>query len=290
MKSCLYRGEVVHKRLKPVRHALRYRVSNVFLDVDELNGLSKRLKLFGYNRFNLFSINDRDHGQGDGTSIAKHVRNVARQIPEGARAERFFMFCYPRMLGYVFNPLTVYFGYAADGELCVTIYEVNNTFGGRAAYVLPVESGATHIHQGCSKELYVSPFNRAEGQYGFHAVAPGERVSLGITYADCEGPCLKAYVTGERQPLSDATLFRTFAAFPFMTLKVISAIHWEAIKLWAKGLRIQPGPVTSRYKTYIGGKTRGHAKTRGPASGTGRVSWQSDHPDRREAYSEEPAG
>jgi hypothetical protein len=261
MKSCLYRGEVVHKRLKPVLHALRYRVSNVFLDVDELDGLSRKLRFFGYNRFNLFSIADRDHGPGDGTPIARHVRKLARQLPEGARAERFFMFCYPRMLGYVFNPLTIYFGYTRDGALCVTIYEVNNTFGGRVSYVLPVRDGDTGIHQSCAKELYVSPFNQVEGEYGFHAAFPGETLSLGIVYRDAEGPCLKAYVTGTRRELSDRALIRTFAAFPFMTLKVIGAIHWEAARLWLKGLRVKPGQVTSPRSAYVGGTERGHATT-----------------------------
>jgi hypothetical protein len=283
MKSCLYQGEVVHKRLKPVLHALRYRVSNVFLDVDELEGLSRRLRFFSYNRFNLFSVMDGDHGPGDGTPIARHVRGLARQLPEGAQAERFFMFCYPRMLGYVFNPLTVYFGYTRGGALCVTIYEVNNTFGGRASYVLPVARGETGIHQSCSKELYVSPFNRVEGGYGFHAAIPGEKISLGILYRDAEGPCLKAYVTGERRELSDWALIKTFAAFPFMTLKVIGGIHWEAARLWLKGLRIKPSPVTSPPEVYLGGSESGHATTR-------RLTRQSDRPDRRETYSEEPAG
>ncbi|NJM29341.1 MAG: DUF1365 domain-containing protein [Rhizobiales bacterium] len=290
MRSCLYRGEVVHKRMKPVQHALRYRVSNVFLDVDELEGHSGKLRLFGYNRFNLFSVMDRDHGPGDGTPIAQHVRSLARQMPEGAKAERFFMFCYPRMMGYVFNPLTVYFGYTGDGALCVTIYEVNNTFGGRASYVLPVAPGQTSIHQNCAKEFHVSPFNRVEGSYGFHAAIPSDKISLGILYRDSEGPCLKAYVTGNRQELSDRALLKTIAAFPFMTLKVIAGIHWEAAKLWLKGLRIEPGPLTSHPEVYVGGAEQGHATTHGQAAAARRPHRRSDRPDRRETYSEEPAG
>jgi uncharacterized protein len=137
-ETCLYRGEVVHRRLNPLRHELRYRVFNLFADVDRLEETASRLRLFSYNRFNLFGINDRNHGPGDGTPVRDHAWKLARSADGGDAVTRIFMFCYPSVLGYVFNPLTVYYGFDAQDRLRLMIYEVNNTFGGRHSYVVPV--------------------------------------------------------------------------------------------------------------------------------------------------------
>jgi uncharacterized protein len=239
LRSCLYAGEVVHRRLSPVRHELRYSVFNLFADIDELPELGKRLRLFSYNRFNLFSVNDRSHGPGDGTPLKEHVWGLVAASPMAARVRRVFIFCYPRVLGYVFNPLTVYYGFDSRDELCLMIYEVNNTFGGRHSYVIPVGPGEG---QSCAKRFYVSPFNAVEGDYGFRFSAPAERMALGITLTADKTPVLKAYVSGRRETLNDANLLRSFARIPFLTFKVIGAIHWQAAKLWLKGLRLKPEP------------------------------------------------
>ena len=172
MRTCLYEGEVVHRRLAPVTHELRYRVYNFFADVDELPDLARRLKLFSYNRFNLFSIDDRKHGPGDGTPIHEFVWSLVRAAGKAEEVKRIFMFCYPRVLGYVFNPLTVYYGVDASDRLCLMIYEVNNTFGERHSYVIPVDESGT---QSCDKKFYVSPFNPVEGHYEFRLQPPGDR-------------------------------------------------------------------------------------------------------------------
>jgi DUF1365 family protein len=122
------------------------------------------------------------------------------------------------------------------------IYEVNNTFGGRTSYVLPAADSQEIISQNCDKALYVSPFNRVDGHYGFHVAPPAESLSLGITLTTAEGPCLKAYFSGRRRELSDRTLARQFFAIPLLPFKVIGGIHFEALKLWIKGLRLQPRP------------------------------------------------
>jgi DUF1365 family protein len=240
LQSCLYVGEVVHKRLKPVQHELRYRVYNLFVDVDELPLLSRRLGIFSYNRFNLLGLADRDHGDGDGSPIGQHLRKLARTVPEGANVSRFFMFCYPKVLGYVFNPLTVYYGYDAEGGLRLMIYEVNNTFGGRKTYVLPARQD---LPQRTRKAFYVSPFNKVEGEYGFHVSAPADRLAIGITLTTPQGPTLKAYFSGHRRPLTQANLWKCFLGVPLQGFKVMAAIHWEALKLLLKGLRIQPRAV-----------------------------------------------
>ena len=239
LRSCLYDGEVVHRRVSPVRHELRYRVFNLFADVDELPSLGQRLQLFSYNRFNLFSISDGNHGAGDGTSLRDHAWKLVKASPAGGDVRRVFMFCYPRVLGYVFNPLTVYYGFDAEDRVKVMIYEVNNTFGGRHSYVIPVEGEAG---QSCPKQFYVSPFNAVEGDYRFRFNTPGDHLALGISLSVEDRPVLNAYVSGKRKALNDWNLLRSFVGIPLLTLKVIAAIHWQAARLWLKGLRIKARP------------------------------------------------
>ncbi len=238
-ETCLYHGEVVHRRLNPVRHELRYRVFNIFVDVDQLDVTARSLRLFSYNRFNLFSVMDRNHGPGDGTPVNEHVWSLVRKSETGAVVSRIFMFCYPSVLGYVFNPLTVYYGYDAGDRLRVMIYEVNNTFGGRHSYVIPVGESLT---QTAAKHFFVSPFNAVEGHYDFRFTAPGAKMALGVALSAQGQPVLNAYVSGTRRPLDDKTLLRAFLAVPFLTLKVIGAIHLQAVRLLWKGLRLKPRP------------------------------------------------
>jgi uncharacterized protein len=237
--SCIYHGTVAHQRLQPLRHKLSYRVFNLFVDVDELPALSRRLRLFSYKGFNVFSIHDRNHGQSDGTSISENAWRLARDAKTGKPIRRIFMFCYPRLFGFVFNPLTVYYAFDADDDLRLTIYEVNNTFGERHTYVLPVEgNGEQHIE----KQLYVSPFNATDGFYRFRVSKPDETLALGIALTTDKGPTLNAWFSGARKELRDRTLLRSLFSMPLLPLKVIGGIHWEALRLWLKGLRLVPHP------------------------------------------------
>ena len=238
-ETCLYHGEVVHRRLSPVRHELRYRVFNLFADVDRLEETASALRFFSYNRFNLFSLSDRNHGPGDGTPIREHAWRLVRGADGGQCVTRVFMFCYPRVLGYVFNPLTVYYGFDGEDRLRLMIYEVNNTFGGRHSYVLPVGEA---FSQKAPKHFFVSPFNAVEGHYTFHFTAPDEKMALGISLSVDGKPVLNAYVSGPREKLTDGTLLRSFLSVPFLTVKVIGAIHLQALRLWWKGLRLNPRP------------------------------------------------
>ncbi len=237
--NCLYKAMVTHKRVRPKRHELRYNVFNLFVDIDELPALGRELRWFSHNRANLFAVYDRDHGSGDGTSIASHARGLARAAPGGNAIGRIFMLCYPRMLGYVFNPLTVYYCFDADGALALMIYEVNNTFGERVSYVIRALPGE---RQECVKKLYVSPFNKVEGTYHFDASAPGQSLALSIKLITGDGPLVSAFITGERRALTDRALLGVMLAMPLMTFKVIAGIHWEAAKLWIKGLRLKHRP------------------------------------------------
>ncbi|MCA3554794.1 DUF1365 domain-containing protein [Aestuariivirga sp.] len=238
-ESCLYHGEVVHRRLNPLRHELRYRVFNLLADVDGLDAMSRRLRLFSYNRLNLFSIMDRNHGPGDGTPVRDHAWALVRAADGGDKVRRIFMFCYPSVLGYVFNPLTVYYGLDGEDRLRLMIYEVNNTFGGRHSYVLPVGDGLART---APKHFFVSPFNAVEGRYTFNFTAPEEKMALGVALSVGGKPVLKAYVSGSRKPLTDGNLLRSFLGIPLLTLKVTGAIHLHALKLLWKGLKLHRRP------------------------------------------------
>ncbi|MDA7947069.1 MAG: DUF1365 family protein [Hyphomicrobiaceae bacterium] len=246
-ESALFIGTVVHKRLRPRRHALSYSVFSCLFDCGELEELDQRLRLFSYNAFNLFSLRDGDHT--DGQALNNHLRAIADASGRGNEVSCFLMLCYPRILGYAFNPLTVYFGLDAGGQVRLVIYEVNNTFGERKTYVLPAEPDADGlVNQECEKRFYVSPFNSVEGRYSFHATPPsGRELTVGVALKTDAGPLLKAHFRGERRPLSDGSLLRALSRTGLMTIKVIAGIHYEALRLWLKGLplvRRPPPPAT----------------------------------------------
>jgi len=153
------------------------------------------------------------------------------------------LLCYPRLLGYTFNPLSVYFCYRASGELALLIYEVRNTFGDIHPYILPVKSGqmsCAGVRQQQDKLFYVSPFIEMAMRYHFRVLPPEERVQLRILEADGDGPLLAATFTGRRRALNTKELRRAFFTVPLVTFKIVAAIHWEALRLWLKGARLVP--------------------------------------------------
>ena len=230
LSSAIYVGHVVHQRHRPKKHYLRYRVFSLLIDLDELPALN-RLKWFGHNRRALFSFRDADHG--DDLPLRDWVNQ--KLAGEGlGPASRVRLLCYPRILGYVFNPLTVWFCDDASGRPLATIYEVHNTFRERHSYVLPASAA-----QAADKAFYVSPFIDMDCRYEFHLTPPGDKVRIAINETQDDQPLLYAAFTGDRQELTDAKLMRLFVTHPLMTFKVTASIHFEALRLIAKGIRIR---------------------------------------------------
>ncbi|WP_332656854.1 DUF1365 domain-containing protein [Brevundimonas sp.] len=242
--SALYLGGVMHQRLRPRRHRLERRVFWLLLDLSELDGLDRRLRLFSRNRWNLFSFFDRDHGDGSGRPLRAQVEARLAAIGVDLAGGAVRLLTMPRVLGFVFNPISVYYCHAADGRLAALSYEVTSTFGERHCYDLAVADAgadAEPFRQSCAKALYVSPFLDMDMTYRFRGRAPGERVGLTVGCADARGPLLTATLWGRRRPLADRALVGAALAFPLMTLKVAAAIHWEALILWLKGVPVTLG-------------------------------------------------
>jgi DUF1365 family protein len=238
--SALFLGSVIHRRLKPRRHRLRYRAYWLFLDLEDIDRLDGTLRLFSRNRFNVFAFYDRDHCEAGRGDLRGEIIDAVRDAGIAPDPERICVLTMPRVLGYVFNPLSTYFCYAAAGRLAAVVYEVHNTFGGRHRYALAVGTQDGPVVQRCRKRFYVSPFMDMELDYKFRVRRPGERVSVAISASDAAGPVLVAALSGERSELTDARLLRLFLSIPALTLKVIVGIHWEALRLWLKGVRIRP--------------------------------------------------
>lgn len=244
MTSALYAGIVVHHRLRPARHRMRYGMDWMLFDLDDM----PKARLFSRNRFNLVSFHDRDHlGGGDKAALNPPLRvqveaamTSAGLAPDGGPIR---VLCMPRVLGHVFNPLSVFFCYRRDGSLAALLYEVNNTFGQRHSYLIPVEAtGHRTIRQHCAKAFYVSPFMRMDITYNFRILPPADTTVVVVNGDDAEGRVISTSFAGHRRPLTDRALLGLVARHGLLSLKVLGAIHWEAMKLWLKGLRLQPRP------------------------------------------------
>jgi uncharacterized protein len=239
IEACLYRGTVTHRRLRPVSHMLNYTVTALLIDVDKIAETVRQHRLLSYNCFNIFALDDRDHGKGDGTTIRDFAWSLVKSKTGTDDVQQIFMLCYPRLLGFVFNPITTYFCVDNAHRIRLMIYEVHNTFGGRHNYVTEAIDVDEPNYFETAKKFYVSPFNKIEGHYGLKASSPLERVSVGVALTTQDGPLLNAYFAGHRVALNDGNLLRVFFSYPLMTLKVVAAIHFEALKLWLKGLKVQ---------------------------------------------------
>lgn len=242
----LYVGSVMHHRMKPREHRFTYAVFSVLLDLDRLDEAAGLSPLFSVNRFNLLSFHEKDHGPRDGTALRQHVEALLAREKLAAPA-RILLLAYPRLLGYGFNPLSVYYAYDERNALTALIYEVRNTFGGLHTYLCPVEAGQMSdagVRQDQRKEFYVSPFISMEQHYHFRMLPPGDTVRVRILEKDAAGPLLAASFSGLSRPLATRSILKACLRVPLLSFKVMGAIHWEAFKIWRKRVPFHPRPAT----------------------------------------------
>jgi hypothetical protein len=233
MNSCIYNGVVKHQRFKPIKHSLNYKTFSLLVDLDEIETLANNISIFSLNRFNIFSFYDLDHGARDGSPIKDWVLKNIKKFNISNNITKIKLLCYPRIFGYVFNPLSIFYCYE-NNNLRSIFYEVKNTFNEQHTYIFKIKNNEK-IEQKCKKKFYVSPFIDMETYYNFKLLNPKDKLSIFIKQTDGEETVLTATQTGEKREFSFKQLLINFFKYPLMTIKIISSIHYEAFFLWKKG-------------------------------------------------------
>ncbi len=236
--SCIYNGQVIHKRFKPKEHFFKYKVFSLLLDLSELSLLDNELKIFSYNKFNILSFYDIDHGPRDGTSLISWVKENLNSNNINSNEIKIKLLCYPRVWGYIFNPLSVFFVYNKNSKLISILYEVKNTFGEQHTYVFKIDKDNQLFEHSCKKKFHVSPFIEMNCLYYFKILKPTDKLSVVINQNDDSGKLLFASQDGLKNELNNKNLMISYISNPLMSFKIIGAIHFEALKLWIKGIKL----------------------------------------------------
>lgn len=248
MNSALYLGYVQHLRHGAQRHLFRYRTAYFYLDLAEIQQLNETLRLFGVDRYRLFSLWERDHLDGRGPLRQRLLAFLEKNALDPRLVSQCCLLTHVRQWHTVFNPVSFFYCFDSGGALSWVVAEVNNTFGERFHYVLPLQrrlSGTPLLEARTDKAMHVSPFTRRErARYEFRLRPPGERLTIAIRLVEENTPVLDAVVWANRFPLTDRQLFLLTLRHPWLTAKVLAAIHWQAFKLYLKGLPFfhQPAP------------------------------------------------
>ena len=235
--SSIYSGSVTHKRFKPKKHFFSYKTFSLLIDLNEITDLEKNIKFFSYNKFNILSFYNIDHGPRDGSLLMKWVEKILKKSNINFSLGKIKLLCYPRFFGYVFNPLSIFYCYDKKLKLKAVLYEVKNTFNEQHTYVFRNSSSSNLILHKCKKKFYVSPFIEMKTFYNFRLLKPGKKLNVIIEQSDSKGPLLTAIQTGKQLNFTSKNLIIQFLKHPLMSFKVILAIHFEAFRLWVKGVK-----------------------------------------------------
>jgi uncharacterized protein len=238
VRSHLLEGTVRHRRVRPFDYALEHAVWYVALDLDELDALDARLRLFGRNRRTLTVFRDRDHLPEPVPDVLDGIRTELRAAGEDPDGWRITLITNLRSLGYVFNPASFFLCRDADERLRVVVVEVHNTFGERHLYVLRPETATAHAERfraGMDKAFFVSPFIDRTGRYEVAVTDDDAGIRIGIALRQDGEPLLGTSLVLRRVPLTDQGLLRMLVRHPLMTHRTIALIHWHALRLWRRG-------------------------------------------------------
>jgi len=249
--SCIYSGFVTHERFKPKKHFFSYKTFSLLIDLNEVKDIEKKIKFFSYNKFNILSFYNIDHGKRDGSSLERWVKKVLKNSKINFNIGKIKLLCYPRFFGYVFNPLSIFYCYDKNLKLKAVLYEVKNTFNEQHTYIFRCSNSSNMILQNCNKKFYVSPFIKMKTFYNFRLLKPGKKINVLIKQNDEKGLLLIAHQIGKRLDLTSKNLFFQFLKHPFMSFKVISAIHFEAFRLWFKGIKHVKKKINIKNKTSL---------------------------------------
>ena len=249
--SSIYTGTVIHKRFKPKIHYFNYKVFSLLIDISELDLLDKSLKIFSYNKFNIISFYNKDHGPRDGRCLKNWVVNNLQKNKIETNNILIKLLCYPRIFGYVFNPLSIFYVYDKDSNLISILYEVKNTFGEQHTYIFKTKKNQNLVQHVCKKKFHVSPFIEMNCVYFFRLLKPCNKISISIDLQDQDGKILYAAQDGIKTELNNKNLAKSYLKHPLMTFKIILAIHFEAFKLWTKGIKFIKKKIKIRNNTTI---------------------------------------
>ncbi len=247
MIAQLIRGQVVHERLRPTRHRFVYPVFFVRLNLARLHDANSRW--FGINRRRLVSVRTSDYGPKDSSDLQQWLRALLRKHGIEAGGEVWLQ-TFPRIFGYVFNPVSFFHCHDSEGELRAVLVEVNNTFGGSQSYLLRIAPGTGLAT--CAKEFHVSPFCKIEGEYRFRFQFESDVQQTRIDYFDPDGLVLKTAVGGKAAPLNDLQLLGALARLPSQCIGIICRIHWQALRLWLKGVPFHGKTPPKSNRTFDG--------------------------------------
>ena len=236
--SCIYSGFVTHRRFKPKRHFFTYKTFSLLIDLSEIKNLEKKISFFSYNKFNILSFYDVDHGPRDGSLLIPWVKNRLSEAQIDIGGGTIKLLCYPRFFGYVFNPLSIFYCYDDSLNLKAILYEVKNTFNEQHTYVFSANPSSNLILHRCDKKFYVSPFMEMKTFYNFRLLNPDKILNIFIKQSDTQGTLLTACQFGKKIEISSRSLLFQFLRHPLMSFKVIMAIHFEALRLWIKGVKL----------------------------------------------------